>query len=81
MLNSKGEFNRCSIPRLSLPETGTIPPKQPEVEPEMEQDGRVEQDSQLEKMMLTGMYGTVGMEQSTKRVGEEMEPAGKRNKR
>ena len=47
----------------------------------MEQEGGVEQDTQLERMMLTGMYGTVGMEQPTKRVGEEMEQAGKRNKR
>ena len=83
VLNSKGEYNRCSITRLNLPEGGTEPAPPPTVEPERMDEWRLEQKQQLEvvKMArLDEMYGGVGTEGS-KREGTVMEPPSKRNKR
>ena len=73
VLNSKGEYNRCSITRLNLPDSGTEPqPPPPEMEPEMEEPTLEQEHQELEveqRREHDGKYGALGMEQPTKRGG------------
>ena len=83
VLNSKSEYNRCSIVRLSLPESGTEPTLPPVVEQEVRDEWKEGQEEQLDRehrKELDDKYGTVGMEQTAKRQGE-MEQPGKKPKR
>ena len=85
-LNSKMEYNRCAITRLSLPEDGTLqePPHQDGSEGSdgidnwMEEEAGRQRDGESQDLMNT--YGSVGMENPAKRK-DTLPDQGRRRKK